>query len=328
MKENSTVGVAGAGAWGTALANVAAAAGRNVVLWGRNPRAMAELEATRRSDKLPAVRLAAAVRATADLDQLGRCDAILVAAPAQATREVTLRLASLPGSAPLVTCAKGIECGSHAFMTEVLLQAAPARRAAILSGPSFAADVAGGLPTALTLAADDAGLAQSLCDLLHGSNLRLYHSTDVRGVEIGGAAKNVLAIACGVAIGRGLGESASAALIARGFAELRRFGEAFGARGPTLMGLSGLGDLVLTCSSAQSRNFTFGLALGKGRSVKAAGEGRLVEGAFTASALSEMARARNVDLPIANCVEALIEGSLDVAGAVGALLGRPQRGEE
>ena len=328
MKENSTVGVAGAGAWGTALANVAAAAGRNVVLWGRNPRAMAELEATRRSDKLPAVRLAAAVRATADLDQLGRCDAILVAAPAQATREVTLRLASLPGSAPLVTCAKGIERGSHAFMTEVLLQAAPARRAAILSGPSFAADVAGGLPTALTLAADDAGLAQSLCDLLHGSNLRLYHSTDVRGVEIGGAAKNVLAIACGVAIGRGLGESASAALIARGFAELRRFGEAFGARGPTLMGLSGLGDLVLTCSSAQSRNFTFGLALGKGRSVKAAGEGRLVEGAFTASALSEMARARNVDLPIANCVEALIEGSLDVAGAVGALLGRPQRGEE
>ncbi len=328
MKENSTVGVAGAGAWGTALANVAAAAGRNVVLWGRNPRAMAELEATRRSDKLPAVRLAAAVRATADLDQLARCDAILVAAPAQATREVTLGLASLPGSAPLVTCAKGIERGSHAFMTEVLLQAAPARRAAILSGPSFAADVAGGLPTALTLAADDAGLAQSLCDLLHGSNLRLYHSTDVRGVEIGGAAKNVLAIACGVAIGRGLGESASAALIARGFAELRRFGEAFGARGPTLMGLSGLGDLVLTCSSAQSRNFTFGLALGKGRSVKAAGEGRLVEGAFTASALSEMARARNVDLPIANCVEALIEGSLDVAGAVGALLGRPQRGEE
>ena len=328
MKENSTVGVAGAGAWGTALANVAAAAGRNVVLWGRNPRAMAELEATRRSDKLPAVRLAAAVRATADLDQLARCDAILVAAPAQATREVTLGLASLPGSAPLVTCAKGIECGSHAFMTEVLLQAAPARRAAILSGPSFAADVAGGLPTALTLAADDAGLAQWLCDLLHGSNLRLYHSTDVRGVEIGGAAKNVLAIACGVAIGRGLGESASAALIARGFAELRRFGEAFGARGPTLMGLSGLGDLVLTCSSAQSRNFTFGLALGKGRSVEAAGEGRLVEGAFTASALSEMARARNVDLPIANCVEALIEGSLDVAGAVGALLGRPQRGEE
>ena len=328
MKENSTVGVAGAGAWGTALANVAAAAGRNVVLWGRNPPAMAELEATRRSDKLPAVRLAAAVRATADLDQLARCDAILVAAPAQATREVTLGLASLPGSAPLVTCAKGIERGSHAFMTEVLLQAAPARRAAILSGPSFAADVAGGLPTALTLAADDAGLAQSLCDLLHGSNLRLYHSTDVRGVEIGGAAKNVLAIACGVAIGRGLGESASAALIARGFAELRRFGEAFGARGPTLMGLSGLGDLVLTCSSAQSRNFTFGLALGKGRSVKAAGEGRLVEGAFTASALSEMARARNVDLPIANCVEALIEGSLDVAGAVGALLGRPQRGEE
>ena len=328
MKETSAVGVAGAGAWGTALANVAAAAGRAVVLWGRNPRAMAELEATRRSDKLPDVRLAAAVTATADLEALARCDAILVATPAQATREMALSLARLPGSAPLVTCAKGIERGSHTFMTEVLLQAAPARRAAILSGPSFAADVAAGLPTALTLAASDAGLARSLCGLLHGPSLRLYHSTDVRGVEIGGAAKNVLAIACGVAIGQGLGASASAALIARGFAELRRFGEGFGARGPTLMGLSGLGDLVLTCSSAQSRNFAFGLALGRGRSVEAAGEGRLVEGVFTASALTEMARARNVDMPIANCVEALIEGSLDVAGAVGALLGRPQRGEE
>jgi glycerol-3-phosphate dehydrogenase (NAD(P)+) len=164
--------------------------------------------------------------------------------------------------------------------------------------------------------------------LLHGPNLRLYHSTDVRGVEIGGAAKNVLAIACGVAIGRGLGASAGAALIARGFAELRRFGDAFGARGPTLMGLSGLGDLVLTCSSVQSRNFAFGLALGEGRSIQAAGEGRLVEGVETAPALTEMARARNVDMPIANCVEALIEGSLDVDGAVGALLGRPPRGEE
>ena len=266
--------------------------------------------------------------ATSDLSRLAPSAAILVAVPAQATREAAGQLAALPGSAPLVTCAKGIERGTHAFMTEVLTDAAPRRPAAILSGPSFAADVAAGLPTAVTLAASDDSLARSLCRLLHGPNLRLYHSIDVRGVEIGGAAKNVLAIACGVAAGRGLGASAVAALVARGFAELRRFGEAFGAKGTTLMGLSGLGDLVLTCSSAQSRNFAFGFALGKGQSVREAQEGRLAEGAFTALALTEMARARGVDMPISNCVEGLVEGSLDVAGAVGALLGRPQKSEE
>ena len=228
----------------------------------------------------------------------------------------------------MVSCAKGIERGTHAFMTEVLGQAAPGRPTAILSGPSFAADVAAGLPTAVTLASADEGLARALCDALRGPNLRLYHSTDVRGVEIGGAAKNVLAIACGVAAGRGLGASASAALVARGFAELRRFGEAFGARSSTLMGLSGLGDLVLTCSSPQSRNFAFGQALGRGASVAEAREGRLAEGVFTALALIELARVRGVDMPIANCVEGLIEGSLDVAAAVAALLRRPPKGEE
>ena len=213
-------------------------------------------------------------------------------------------------------------------MTEVLAEAAPDRRRAILSGPSFAADVAAGLPTALTLASDDEALARALCEALRGPALRLYHSTDVRGVEIGGAAKNVLAIACGVAAGRGLGASAVAALVARGFAELRRFGEAFGARGSTLMGLSGLGDLVLTCSSAQSRNFAFGQALGRGESAAEAAAGRLVEGMFTAQALIELARRRGVDMPIADCVQALIEGSLDVKAAMGALLQRPPKGEE
>ncbi|RBP15547.1 glycerol-3-phosphate dehydrogenase (NAD(P)+) [Roseiarcus fermentans] len=328
MASESVVGVAGAGAWGMALANAAAAAGSEVVLWGRDRAGMAALAATKASDRLPGVRLADRVTATADLGALGPCAAILVATPAQATRETAERLAPLAGSAPLVACAKGIERGSHAFMTEVLRQAAPGRAAAILSGPSFAADVAAGLPTAVTLAAADDALARSLCRLLHGPNLRLYHSTDVRGVEIGGAAKNVLAIACGVAAGRGLGASAVAALVARGFAELRRFGEAFGARSQTLMGLSGLGDLVLTCSSPQSRNFAFGLALGRGESVGRAGAGRLAEGAFTARALTEMARARGVDMPIATCVEALLEGALDVEGAARALLGRPQRGEE
>jgi len=328
VTQRSAIGVAGAGAWGMALANAAAAAGRDVILWGRDPVRTRLFAATRLSDRLPGVRLASTVTATSDIDELAPSAAILVAVPAQATRDAAVRLAALPGSSPLVTCAKGIERGTHAFMTEVLTEAAPGRPAAILSGPSFAADVATGLPTAVTLASSDEGLARSLCRLLHGPNLRLYHSIDVRGVEIGGAAKNVLAIACGVAAGRGLGASAVASLIARGFAELRRFGEAFGARGPTLMGLSGLGDLVLTCSSAQSRNYAFGLALGKGRSVREAREGPLAEGAFTALALMEMARTRGVDMPISNCVERLVEGSLDVAGAIEALLGRPQKGEE
>jgi glycerol-3-phosphate dehydrogenase (NAD(P)+) len=328
VKGANLIGVAGAGAWGMALASAAAAAGRSVVLWGRDDTRVRAIAATRRSDRLPGVVLARAVEATSDLDDLARCDAILVATPAQSSREMARRLGGAPGSAPLVSCAKGIERGTHAFMTEVLAQAAPGRPTAILSGPSFAADVAAGLPTAVTLAATDEGLARALCDALRGPNLRLYHSTDVRAVEIGGAAKNVLAIACGVAAGRGLGASAVAALIARGFAELRRFGEAFGARGSTLMGLSGLGDLVLTCSSPQSRNFAFGQAFGRGANVAEAAEGRLAEGVFTALALVELARERGVDMPIANCVEALIEGSLDVPAAVGALLGRPPKGEE
>jgi glycerol-3-phosphate dehydrogenase (NAD(P)+) len=328
VKRANVIGVVGAGAWGMALANASVAAGRSVVLWGRDARQMQAFAATRRSDLLPGVQLARVVEATAELDDLKRCDAILVAVPAQSSREAAIRLAALPGSAPFVSCAKGIERGTRAFMTEVLGQAAPGRQTAILSGPSFAADVAAGLPTAVTLGSTDEGLARALCDALRGPSLRLYHSTDVRGVEIGGAAKNVLAIACGVAVGRGLGASAAAALVARGFAELRRFGEAFGARGSTLMGLSGLGDLVLTCSSAQSRNFAFGQALGRGVSVAEAGAGKLAEGVSTARALIELARERDVDMPIANCVEGLIEGSLDVAAAVGALLARPPRGEE
>ena len=328
MRPVNVVGVAGAGAWGVALANAAATAGRTVLLWGRNEARMRAIATTRRSDRLPGVDLARAVEATSDLAELGRCDAILVATPAQASREMALRLATAPGSAALVSCAKGIERGTHAFMTEVLAEAAPARPRAILSGPSFAADVAAGLPTAVTLASTDEELARALCDALRGPTLRLYHSTDVRGVEIGGAAKNVLAIACGVAAGRGLGASAVAALTARGFAELRRFGEAFGARGSTLMGLSGLGDLVLTCSSAQSRNFAFGQALGRGESTAEAGAGSLAEGRFTALALVELARERGVDMPIADCVQGLIEGSLDVKAAVSALLARPPKGEE
>ena len=328
LSEFATIGVAGAGAWGLALANAAAAAGRKVVVWGRDAAAIGDLKATRLSPHLPGVTLAPTATVSADIGALADCEAILIAAPAQATRDVATRLAGALGPRPSIACAKGVERGSQKFMTDILAEAAPGWGQAILSGPSFAADVAGGLPTALTLASADEALARALCQALRGPNLRLYHSTDVRGVEIGGAAKNVLAIGCGVASGLGLGASAGAALIARGFAELRRFAAAYGARPNTLMGLSGLGDLVLTCSTAQSRNFAFGLALGRGASVAEASAGKLVEGALSAAALMQMARAREVDMPISATVASLLDGSIDLTGAVAALLARPLKGEE
>ena len=328
MKSPSTLGVAGAGAWGLALANVAATAGRRVILWGRNADEMRELARTRQSPRLVGVRLADDLTISADIAALAQCEAILVVVPAQATREVAALLASvLPRIAPLIACAKGIERGSDMFMTQVLAEAAPGHPAAILSGPSFAADVAAGLPTAVTLACADEALARALALALNSANFRLYHSTDVRGVEIGGATKNVLAIACGIASGLGLGPSAGAALIARGFAELSRFGAAYGACAQTLMGLSGFGDLVLTCTSPQSRNFAFGVALGCGLSAAEAGAGKLAEGATTARALLEMARARGIEMPIAESVEAVLRGEKDVRAAVGALLARPPKAE-
>jgi glycerol-3-phosphate dehydrogenase (NAD(P)+) len=324
----ATLGVAGAGAWGVALANVAASAGRRVLLWGRGGEEMRALALTRRSGRLPGAALAAAIEVSADIGALAACDAALVVVPAQETRGVAAELARiLPTAAALVACAKGIERGSDLFMTQVLEQAAPGHPHAILSGPSFAADVAAGLPTAVTLASADEALARALALALNGPSFRVYHSTDVRGVEIGGAAKNVLAIGCGIASGLGLGASAGAALTARGFAELSRFGAAFGARPRTLMGLSGLGDLVLTCTSPQSRNFAFGLALGRGQSPAEAAGDKLVEGAATAGALVEMARVRGVEMPIAAAVEAVVAGRMDVRGAVGALLARPAKAE-
>ena len=324
----STIGIAGAGAWGVALANVAARAGRRVILWGRGAEAMRGLAETRQSPHLPGVTLASDIVVSADIGALAPCEAALVVVPAQATRGVAEQLTRiLAGAAPLVACAKGIELGADLFMTEVLAEAAPGHPAAILSGPSFAADVAAGLPTAVTLACADEGRARALALALNSPNFRLYHSDDVRGVEIGGAAKNVLAIACGIAAGLGLGPSAGAALIARGFAELSRFGAAFGARPQTLMGLSGLGDLVLTCTSPQSRNFAFGLALGRGANAAEAAAGKLAEGATTVRALLEMARARNIEMPIAASVEAAIAGEEDMRAIVGKLLARPARAE-
>src|SRR5580698_9327423 len=265
MVSFKSVSVIGAGAWGTALAGVAARAGRDVMLWARNADAAKNIAATRANPKLPGVKLDAAISVTSDIVEAAKADIILIATPAQNLRDAVALLAPhLAKAKPLIACAKGIERGTHLFMTEVIAAAAPQATPAILSGPGFADDVARGLPTAVTLAATDEQLAADLVQALGSATFRPYHSTDIRGVEIGGAAKNVLAIAAGIAVGRKLGASAQAALTTRGFNELLRLGRACGARTETLTGLSGLGDLILTCSNPQSRNFALGIALGRG----------------------------------------------------------------
>jgi glycerol-3-phosphate dehydrogenase (NAD(P)+) len=225
----------------------------------------------------------------------------------------------------VIACAKGIERGTHQFMTEVISEAAPAAAAAILSGPSFADDVARGLPTAVTLAAKDERLASALVQALGSSTFRPYHTSDVRGVEIGGAAKNVLAIAAGIAVGRQLGASAQAALTTRGFSELVRLGRACGARSETMAGLSGLGDLILSCSSAQSRNFALGVSLGRG---EPRSSGKLAEGEFTAPVLIELAASQNVDMPVSSAVAAILSGTATIDEAIESLLTRPFKAEE
>jgi glycerol-3-phosphate dehydrogenase (NAD(P)+) len=328
MKE-AKIAVLGAGAWGTALANVAATGRSGVVLWGHRPEHIAALARERENSAfLPGLPRAAGGVPCADLASVADASVVLGVVPAQAMREVARRLRPhLAADAAFVVCAKGIERGTRRFMSEVVGEELPRARLAVLSGPSFAADVCRGLPTAVTLAAAEEELARRLCELLSTRTFRLYRSTDVRGVELGGAAKNVLAIAAGMAEGRALGASARAALIARGFAELMRLGKTFGVRQETLMGLSGLGDLVLTCGSAQSRNFALGAALASGEAPLAAAHGKLAEGAFTAAALVEMARERDVEIPIAEAVDAILAGRIDVDQAIEALLMRPLKAE-
>ncbi len=323
------VAVLGAGAWGVALANVAAQGRARVPLWAHDPRTAQALARDRENKRrLPGLPLAAAVAPTDDMSILREAEIILAVTPAQAIR-LTARAARpfLREGAAFVICAKGIERERRKFLSDVAREELPQAIVAVLSGPSFAADVCRGLPTAVTLAAHDEQLARRLCEELSTKTFRLYRSTDMRGVEIGGAAKNVLAIAAGMSHGRGLGASAQAALIARGFAELMRLGRALGARQETLMGLSGLGDLVLTCGSAQSRNFALGDALGRGESVEDATHGKLAEGAFTARVMVEMARAHDVELPIAEAVDAILSERLSIDGAIEALLMRPLKAE-
>jgi glycerol-3-phosphate dehydrogenase (NAD(P)+) len=322
------IAVLGAGAWGTALANQAAQAGRQVTLWARDPAAATAIAASRRNPRLPEARLDDRIKVIAALAEAATGNAILLAVPAQELRSVAKQIAPHVGKGmPVIACAKGIERGTRKFMTEVIAENLPGALPGILSGPSFAADVARGLPTAVTLATPDETVAAALARALGSSNFRPYHSTDVRGVEIGGAAKNVLAIAAGIVAGRGLGASAAAALITRGFAELFRFGKAYDARPETLTGLSGLGDLILTCSSPQSRNFALGIALGRGQSRDGAGH-KLAEGIFTAPVLAEMAAERGIDMPIATAVAAVLDGRLSIDEATESLLTRPLRAED
>jgi glycerol-3-phosphate dehydrogenase (NAD(P)+) len=326
MTAFQSVAVIGAGAWGTALATVAARAGRNVTLWARNAEHATRIGSTRDNPRLPGVRLAPEIVVTSDLALAARADMLLIATPAQHLRGAVNMLAShIANPTPVVACAKGIEHGTHKFMTDVIAEAAPHAQPAILSGPSFADDVARGLPTAVTLAAKDEELASHLVQALGSPTFRPYHTTDVRGVEIGGAAKNVLAIAAGIVVGRNLGASALAALTTRGFSELARLGRACGARTETLSGLSGLGDLLLSCSTAQSRNFALGIALGRG---EAAPAGKLAEGAFTAPVLVELATAQNVDMPVSQAVAAILDSRLTIDAAIEGLLTRPFKAEE
>ncbi|CAN5240414.1 NAD(P)H-dependent glycerol-3-phosphate dehydrogenase [soil metagenome] len=326
----SRIGVIGAGAWGTALALIAAEAGHDVVLWGRDAAMMAAIAARRANDRyLPGIALPATIRVTAMLADCSASDALLLAVPAQALRGMLVDLcASLPRGVPVILCAKGIEKVTGLFPSEVLAQILPGHETLILSGPSFAHDVARSLPTAVTLGAQSLESAMSWAQALSLPHFRIYPSADPRGVEIGGAVKNVLAIACGIAEGKGLGDSTRAALTTRAFAELTRFGKALGARPQTLTGLSGLGDLLLTCSSRQSRNFAFGIALGEGKRLDdalAAARGT-VEGLHTAAAVHALALQHGLDMPISAAVQAIITGSPSDE-EIARLLARPLRAE-
>lgn len=324
------IGIVGAGGWGTALAVAARQAGREVLLWARDPALAVAINRQGRNEPyLPNVPLTG-IRAISDLADLNLCDVLLLVVPAQYLRFTCRALRPHLGEGiPLVLCAKGIELTSGLMMSDVVAAELPAARLAVLSGPTFASEVGRGLPTAVTLAAPDQDLAHSLAQALGGPSFRPYITDDLIGAEIGGAIKNVLAIACGVVEGRGLGENARAALITRGLAELVRLAVAKGGRAATCMGLSGLGDLILTASSLQSRNFSLGVALGQGRSLgDVLGERRSVtEGVDTAAAVAQLASRLAVDMPICQAVAGLLRGDATVEATIAGLLARPFVGE-
>ncbi|HET6388983.1 NAD(P)H-dependent glycerol-3-phosphate dehydrogenase [Hyphomicrobium sp.] len=331
MQINS-VSIVGGGAWGTALAQSLAHNQMKVTLWARETEVVDDINMRHVNRTfLPGVDLNPAICATSDLLATAGSDAILAVVPAQHLRSVMARIAKqLAANTPVIICAKGIEDATGRFMGEVLEEAAPHALRAVLSGPSFAADVARGLPSALTLACRSETAGRTLASALSSRQMRLYWSSDLLGAELGGAVKNVLAIAAGIVEGRGLGASAHAAIVTRGFAELRRFGEAMGARPETLLGLSGLGDLILTCGSPQSRNMSLGRALGEGRTLAEFMGGRVTvaEGVHTCAALVRLAREKGVEMPIAEAVHGIIQGRLHVDEAIASLMQRPLKAED
>ena len=324
-------GVIGGGAWGTALAQVCARAGLETTIWAREADVVASINTSHENTSfLAGIDLDPGIRATGDFADLAGSDLVLAVAPAQHLR------ATLAAFAPhardglqILLCAKGIEQGSLKLMTEVLAETIPQARPAVLSGPSFAGEVARGLPTAVTLACADEGCAQDLGEAIATPTFRPYFSADMIGAEAGGAVKNVLAIACGIVEGRGLGRSAHAALITRGFAELTRLAVALGGEAETVAGLCGLGDLVLTCSSPQSRNMSVGLALGRGQTLEDALAGKLsvAEGVASAPAVRQLAKRLGVDTPICEATAAILAGEVGVDEAIRGLLARPLREE-
>ena len=318
------IGVAGAGAFGTALAVVQALHGRPVRLWGRNAAQMHAMGQTRKSARLPGVDIPTNVGILSDLDQLAGCDVLLLAMPMQALRGFVDNYAGWLDGRVLIACCKGIDLDTLQGPTGVIRAACPSAVPMILTGPSFAADIARQLSTALTLACrgDAAGIKAQ--QVLSVPSLRIYRNTDVTGAELGGALKNVIAIACGACMGAGMGESARAALMTRGFAEMQRLSVHLGARPETLMGLSGFGDLVLTCTSAQSRNFGYGLALGRNAPFDAA---ITVEGVATARAIARLAAKSGIEMPITSVLIELLDSDLSVAAAIQSLLSRPLKQE-
>ena len=322
-----SVGVIGAGAWGTALACAARRAGSAVTLWARRAEAAEAIARDRENRaRLPGIALAREIQVTADLAEVARADALLLVTPAQHLRRAAEALAPhIPRERPLVICAKGIEQASGALMTEVVEAALPGRPQAVLSGPSFATEVAQDLPTAVTVACGDEALGRELIGALGSRCFRTYLSDDPVGVALGGALKNVVAIACGIVAGRRLGENGRAALITRGLGEIAQLGRARSGKLETFMGLSGLGDLTLTCSSAQSRNFSLGLALGEGQSLETilAAQKGIAEGRFTAAAAVRMADDLGIEVPILAAVDAVLNKSADIDATIAALLARP-----
>jgi len=329
MSARAPIGVIGAGAWGTALAQMLSTDGSDVLLWAYEAEVAAAINSAHTNPLyLPSAKLAPTIRASHDLADLAPCEIVLVVTPAQVLGGVLGELASPPRD--LVLCSKGIDAGTGELMNEVARRAARDSTLAVLSGPTFAHEVAAGLPTAVTLACAGGETQWArLAPALSRPAFRLYYSDDVTGAEIGGAIKNVLAIACGVVEGLGLGQNARAALIARGFSEMLRFGEALGARAETLSGLCGLGDLVLTCSSTSSRNFSFGKALGEGQNAAdlLADRRTVAEGAYTAPVLARLAAERGIAMPIVTAVNDLMAGA-EPKVVVAALMARPLRPEQ